>query len=956
MMSTGTLRRFLLPALLTALCALGLSVGRGQGFSEPPRVVYGKVFNLGEGGRHQLFRGTLRLKLASRKDPTHVLEFEIPLRPVGNNGEFSYRLEIDQETAPTPERRDTTLEVGALPVSYRIVSITIDGVPASLLDITQAAEFRTSFADRGKEVRIDLKTSVPTPDSDDDGMPDWWEQLYGLNAAAKADALADPDGDGWNNLHEFKAGTDPRTANRAPVLQDTLLVVTAGGTAGIHLPIADADTTPANLKLTLLSAGTGLSWRRGAVAMAVGDSFTQADLLAGTVSVEVAMSFQKDLARFRLEDLTTAGVAAQEVALAVEAFSPNLRWPGAPAVWLDAGRVATAAPVEEWTDGSAARRDGYQPETTFRPVGDGLGRMRFFGGQYFFVDEKELPLEGTYTAFVAFDPGAATTAEQALFSSSQLKISQVPFAGTGGGMDLQVIRNGEAIFGPRLTTGQPAQFILASEPGSASLEFSDRGWFPAGASRRTPGSSFTTIGATRPLAAATAGEFFAGSIREVLFYDRSLGAEERSLVQDYQRSRWERMRLWNYRGSTVPRKLRGDDTVRNSLNGGESDDELVGGSLGDLLKGGPGEDLHTGGPGPDRFFFQPGGDTDTVTDFSEDENDVIDLTGIFAGKGGLLSRYVRVRTVVTRGAGNVPRTDSILELNHDGAGAEVDQSIVLRGLAIGGADLARLAARGNLQLGTRETGLDLTGGDASVTDREIQGGDTHRFAFAIDSTKQARLNSTGLAGGDWELRDANNARVASGNGNVAFAGVLAPGSYLLNVTNPGSTAGTYSLEVDASSDAVPRPDVSIGRSAFAANGRNVYAPSPQVASVFSRRGAPLMLLSLIENDSDLPEAMKVRGSAGNSTFSVKYVFGWSNITSQVIAGTFTTAELVAGDEPVQIAVSMVPNRRLVRRELRDGNRVTTQHLRKSFSGILRASAESSAAFYDRTTFKITTTR
>jgi hypothetical protein len=952
MMSTGTLRRFLLPA---ALCALGLSIVRGQGFSEPPRVIFGKVFNLGEGGRHQLFRGSLRLKLASRKDPTHVLEFETPLRPVGNNGEFSYRVEIDQETAPTPDRRDTTLEVGALPVSYRIVSITIDGVPASLLDITQAAEFRTSFGDRGKEVRIDLKASVPTPDSDDDGMPDWWEQLYGLNATSKADALGDPDGDGWNNLHEFKAGTDPRTANHTPVLQDTLLVVTAGGTAGIHLPIADADTTPANLKLTLLSAGTGLSWRRGAVPMAVGDSFTQADVLAGTVSVEVAMSFQKDLARFRLEDLTTAGVVAQEVALAVEAFSPTLRWPGAPAVWLDAGRVATAAPVEEWTDGSAARRDGYQPETTSRPVGDGLGRIRFLGGQYFFVDEKELPLQGTFTAFVAFDPGAATATEQTLFSSSQLKISQVPFAGTGGGMDLQVIRNGEAIFGPRLTTGQPAQFTLANEVGSASLEFADRGWFPSRTSSRTPGSSFTTIGATLPLASAKAGEFFAGSLREVLFYDRSLGAEERSLVQDYQRSRWERMRLWNYRGSTVPLKLRGDDTVRNLLNGGESDDELVGGSLGDILKGGPGEDLHTGGPGPDRFCFQPGSGADIVTDFSEDENDVIDLTGIFAGKGGLLSRYVRVRTVVTRGAGNVPRTDSILELNHDGAGAEVDQSIVLRGLAIGGADLARLAARGNLQLGTRETGLDLTGGDASVTDREIQGGDTHRFAFAIDSAKKARLTSTGLVNASWELRDANNALIASGNGNVGIDNVLAPGSYLLNVTNVGSAAGTYSLEVDASSDALPRPDVSIGRSAFAARGRNVYAPSPQVASVFSRRGAPVMLLSLIENDSDLPEPMRIHGSAGNGVFAVNYVLGGNNITSQVVAGTFTTTELAAGDEPVQIAVSVVPNRRRVTRELRDGNRITAQYLRKSFSGILRASAESSAAFYDQVIFEVTTT-
>jgi hypothetical protein len=328
---------------------------------------------------------------------------------------------------------------------------------------------------------------------------------------------------------------------------------------------------------------------------------------------------------------------------------------------------------------------------------------------------------------------------------------------------------------------------------------------------------------------------------------------------------------------------------------------------------------------------------------------------IAAGKGGLLAQYVGVRTVVTRGAGNVPRTDSILELNHDGAGAEVDQSIVLRGLAIGGADLARLAARGNLQLGTRETGLDLTAGDASVTDREIQGGDTHRFAFAIDSAKKARLTSAGLGNASWDLRDANNVLIATGNGNVGINNVLAPGSYLLNITNAGSAAGTYSLEVDASSDALPRPDVSIGRSALAATGRDVYVPSAQVAAVVSRRGAPVMLLSLIENDSDLPESMTVRGSAGNSTFAVKYVFGWSNITAQVVAGTFTTTELAAGDEPVQIAVSVVPNPRRVTRKLRVGNRLTTQSLRKSFSGILRASAESSAAFYDQVIFEVTTT-
>ena len=46
-------------------------------------------------------------------------------------------------------------------------------------------------------------------DTDDDGMPDWWEEKYGLNPEEPNDADLDFDGDGYSNLKEYKIGTNP---------------------------------------------------------------------------------------------------------------------------------------------------------------------------------------------------------------------------------------------------------------------------------------------------------------------------------------------------------------------------------------------------------------------------------------------------------------------------------------------------------------------------------------------------------------------------------------------------------------------------------------------------------------------------------------------------------------------------------------------------------------------------
>jgi len=52
--------------------------------------------------------------------------------------------------------------------------------------------------------------SIPAPaDSDHDGMPDEWEEKFGLNLNDPSDGASDADSDGYTNVEEWLNGTDP---------------------------------------------------------------------------------------------------------------------------------------------------------------------------------------------------------------------------------------------------------------------------------------------------------------------------------------------------------------------------------------------------------------------------------------------------------------------------------------------------------------------------------------------------------------------------------------------------------------------------------------------------------------------------------------------------------------------------------------------------------------------------
>lgn len=80
---------------------------------------------------------------------------------------------------------------------------------------------------------LSLSGSAPAADADRDGLPDAWEQAFGLNPADPSDAGLDPDGDLFANCEEWRAGTSPNASNT--VITATEYAEAVVGAAGMSL-------------------------------------------------------------------------------------------------------------------------------------------------------------------------------------------------------------------------------------------------------------------------------------------------------------------------------------------------------------------------------------------------------------------------------------------------------------------------------------------------------------------------------------------------------------------------------------------------------------------------------------------------------------------------------------------------------------------------------------------------
>jgi hypothetical protein len=194
--------RFLWPLLL-----VGVNCGHGQGIPEPSLVMYGRVLNVNSNANLRLGYGTLSCSFQPSGGGSPVTAATLL---TNINNQFSYVLRIPCEKPVAGFASSTNaIQLTAAGISFNRSQIFWNG---SLLSFAQPALTNTTFFsnDRGRIERVDLTVSTPILIDPLNNLPLDWELSY--FGRTGIDPLADPDGDGMNNLAEYRAGTDPNDA------------------------------------------------------------------------------------------------------------------------------------------------------------------------------------------------------------------------------------------------------------------------------------------------------------------------------------------------------------------------------------------------------------------------------------------------------------------------------------------------------------------------------------------------------------------------------------------------------------------------------------------------------------------------------------------------------------------------------------------------------------------------
>jgi hypothetical protein len=243
--------------IISIYCLLWIS-GINQAFgvlNEPDTILFGKITNHYYGYEQIIYQGELQWQI---QGPNEMFTFSTDLESL-SNGKYSYALKIPEKAfVDIPQNLEydslqNDLLLTQTDTQYDHITIKVNGLNARIKEPAKA-HMMASQRKRGQALQFDLEITDPPKDSDNDGIPDFWEDLYGLNKNFADDAILDSDNDGWNNLDEFINASHPNSNNTIPGINKDRLIHygSESGKTMLSLDIKDSDTSPENLHIAVI--------------------------------------------------------------------------------------------------------------------------------------------------------------------------------------------------------------------------------------------------------------------------------------------------------------------------------------------------------------------------------------------------------------------------------------------------------------------------------------------------------------------------------------------------------------------------------------------------------------------------------------------------------------------------------------------------------------------------------
>lgn len=669
------------------------------GFTDYHVFFYGEVRQFGGAHAVLLQAGDLEMTFVNQSNPTNRVTLETTLQPtgVGNTKLFSYSLKVPLAYLPEAPRMDEFLSINASQTEFKIDGVTIDGTPATLPDGSKEF-YSLSFASRAGDYRLDLLVAGDSTDTDGDGMPDWWERLYGLDPYTD-DAHEDLDGDGWTNIEEFLRGSNPAVSNREPQLVTAEILVPASGEAGVFLHILDSDSTAAEITVSFPGGDDGgfeLHLDGAPLAPGAPRSFPLTDLQSGRLSIR---HIDRAFKQLTLPVSWNDGGEEASGQVLVRVVAPSSSDGSDAALWLDGMDLPPeGSRITNWADRSGNNRAASQPLAAHQPLVS--GRSADFAGSptahLFFQDIAVR--NGNHTVLAAYraDPSSATPQTMLATNRGFLQLAPTTQAISYPGAPTYQM-DGLAVRGFINTTGFDSTGIFRRQGNlleiADGLSYDGQNIAPV-----TLDPVLPTLGARRSALPVPdpVSEGFNGQLHELLVFPTALPEQKLRDIHDYLESKWRGAVVWDFSSKLRPVSLQSTSSRRSQIiRGGHGDDHLSGGPGDDIISGGGGNDTLTGGGGTDRFVFGSlDSGTNRITDFDL-EQDIIDLSALFWGLSGDARQFISVR-LDANFATEVPILDSVLVVQRpDGS----MQEIVLENTVIGSPQLIQLIVEGRIRMG-----------------------------------------------------------------------------------------------------------------------------------------------------------------------------------------------------------------------------------------------------------------